>query len=426
MKFKLATAAAAVLMSATASQAADLAKKAPVAVDYVKVCDAYGAGFFYIPGTDTCLRIGGYVRAEAFGGSADFSGDLAETATVAGPGAATNDRNDNSYITRSRLNLFADARSNTEFGLLRSFGAINASFNSTSGHVFELDKAFIQWGGLTAGLAASYWDLFTGYTLQRYFSADEYDDSRTLLAYTFGLGNGLDASISLEDAAQRTSYNGLSLYGGNDVPDIIARLRLTQAWGSAQVMGAAHYLHGNTAAIGDDWGYAFGAGVTINLPMLGAGDAIALQAAYGDGALAYVSHNLKSANATRNVGLIGNVALTGANGLIADFNAAGDTSSGWSIYGGFRHVFSPTVMLNLDASYADIDQAAGLVDFTTTFAAASVTWAPGGNVTGTPGLAISAAVEYRSTDYDTPVTGSYKVDDKFDALVFGARIQRNF
>jgi hypothetical protein len=409
MKFKLATAAAAVLMSATASQAADLAKKAPVAVDYVKVCDAYGAGFFYIPGTDTCLRIGGYVRAEAFGGSSDFNGDLQDVGTNA----------DNSYITRSRLNLFADARSNTEFGLLRSFGAINASFNSTSGHVFELDKAFIQWGGLTAGLAASYWDLFLGYTPQRYFSADEYDDSRTLLAYTFGLGNGLDASISLEDAAQRTAYNGGSVYGGNDVPDIIARLRLTQAWGSAQIMGAAHYLKSNAAIDDTDWGYAFGAGVMINLPMLGAGDQIALQAVYGDGALAYVSHNIKTPGSSLAIG----------NGAVADFNSAMDTASGWSIYGGFRHVFSPTVMVNFDASYADVDQAAGLIDFTTTFASASITWAPGGNVTGTPGLAISGIVEYRSMDYSTPVASAVdltKTDDKFDALVFGARIQRNF
>ena len=29
-------------------------------VDYVRVCDAYGSGYFYIPGTETCLAIGGY------------------------------------------------------------------------------------------------------------------------------------------------------------------------------------------------------------------------------------------------------------------------------------------------------------------------------------------------------------------------------
>lgn len=35
-------------------------------VEYVRICDAYGTGFFYIPGTDTCLRVGGYV-AGGFG-----------------------------------------------------------------------------------------------------------------------------------------------------------------------------------------------------------------------------------------------------------------------------------------------------------------------------------------------------------------------
>ncbi|WP_206064828.1 porin [Nitratireductor mangrovi] len=34
------------------------------AVDYVRVCDAFGTGFYYIPGTETCLRIGGRIRAE--------------------------------------------------------------------------------------------------------------------------------------------------------------------------------------------------------------------------------------------------------------------------------------------------------------------------------------------------------------------------
>src|SRR6202163_63972 len=33
-------------------------------VQYVKVCSLYGAGFYYIPGTDMCLKVGGYVRAQ--------------------------------------------------------------------------------------------------------------------------------------------------------------------------------------------------------------------------------------------------------------------------------------------------------------------------------------------------------------------------
>ncbi len=42
------------------AQAADLSVAEPV--DYVRVCDAFGVGYWYIPGTDTCLKIGGYVQ----------------------------------------------------------------------------------------------------------------------------------------------------------------------------------------------------------------------------------------------------------------------------------------------------------------------------------------------------------------------------
>ena len=46
------------------AQAADLPSRKAAPANYVKICDAYGAGFYTIPGTDTCLRVGGYVRAE--------------------------------------------------------------------------------------------------------------------------------------------------------------------------------------------------------------------------------------------------------------------------------------------------------------------------------------------------------------------------
>ena len=54
---------AAGLVAMSGAQAADLPVKAK-AVEYVKICSLYGAGFFYIPGTDTCIKLGGYLRAE--------------------------------------------------------------------------------------------------------------------------------------------------------------------------------------------------------------------------------------------------------------------------------------------------------------------------------------------------------------------------
>ena len=61
---------AAGLIAVSGAQAADLPVKAK-AVEYVRICSLYGAGFFYIPGTDTCIKLGGYLRVDTtFNGGA--------------------------------------------------------------------------------------------------------------------------------------------------------------------------------------------------------------------------------------------------------------------------------------------------------------------------------------------------------------------
>ena len=63
---------AAGLVAMSGAQAADLPVKAK-AVEYVRICSLYGAGFYYIPGTDTCIKLGGYLRADTtFNGSGDY------------------------------------------------------------------------------------------------------------------------------------------------------------------------------------------------------------------------------------------------------------------------------------------------------------------------------------------------------------------
>ena len=39
------------------AQAADLPTKKAAPVEYVRVCSQFGAGFFYVPGSDTCLKV---------------------------------------------------------------------------------------------------------------------------------------------------------------------------------------------------------------------------------------------------------------------------------------------------------------------------------------------------------------------------------
>jgi Porin subfamily len=111
---------AAGLVAVAGAQAADLPVKAKP-VEYVKVCSLYGEGFFYIPGTDTCLKIGGLVRYDQYFGPTGGSG----APHIVG-GAARNDSFDSpDYATRARTVVSFDARTQTEYGTLRSYAAIS-------------------------------------------------------------------------------------------------------------------------------------------------------------------------------------------------------------------------------------------------------------------------------------------------------------
>jgi hypothetical protein len=73
---------AAGLIAISGVQAADLPVKAK-AFEYVRICSLYGAGFFFIPGTDTCIKLGAYLRVDTtFNGGPQgqpaWNGDLTQ------------------------------------------------------------------------------------------------------------------------------------------------------------------------------------------------------------------------------------------------------------------------------------------------------------------------------------------------------------
>ena len=70
LKSLLIGSAAVMAASATSAKAADAIVMAePEPMEYVRICDVYGTGFFYIPGTETCMKIGGYYRFQLNFGS---------------------------------------------------------------------------------------------------------------------------------------------------------------------------------------------------------------------------------------------------------------------------------------------------------------------------------------------------------------------
>jgi hypothetical protein len=412
---------------ASLAQAADLGRPAPAAVDYVKVCDAHGEGFFYIPGGETCLKIAGYVRAEwrVF----DFDKRFASVYADNGTGSPTS----NNYQSRARATINLDARTNTEFGLLRSAVEVYFTVDSNSNGTpnVTLQSAIIQWGGLTAGRTQSFFDFYLGDHYSSYFETAHSDTILNVLGYTFSFNSALSATISIEDsttgAATRrwSTADGLSpipvgAYGGNKYPDIVANLKGTGDWGTAQIMAAAHNVQGVKTigpnglggtlvggSDGDKWGYAIGAGATIKLPMLGASDAWSIQAAYSEGAVSYVSPDWFFANdytALRN----------NVNG--GSRSASIRLTEAWSVASGFTHGWNDAWSTGVTVSYADIDHKTlgNAFDYGQFDAGANLVWS------GPSGLSIGGEIEYKNVDFKA------KGDGSTDAWVGLVRIERKF
>jgi len=136
---------AAALAAVSGAQAADAIVAAePEPMEYVRVCDAFGTGYFYIPGTETCLKIGGYVR---------FQTDFGRTANTANGG-------DWDSWTRGRLEV--TSKSSTELGELTGFIAIHgdASRDNLGGtpDPFYFDEVYLQLGGFKAGTYLNWFD----------------------------------------------------------------------------------------------------------------------------------------------------------------------------------------------------------------------------------------------------------------------------
>jgi hypothetical protein len=327
------------------AQAADLPVKAKP-VGYVKICPQYGPGFYYIPGTDICLKVGGLVFAEA-----GYYASGAITTLTFGP---TWNRDDTDLQWRSRGYISLDARQNTAYGTLRSYilGGFEQRDTSATNAITAgafIQYAFIQFAGFTAGTANSFFDFGVNYlTLS---AASNPWNWVNVFAYTANLGNGLSATISLEE--QTTSALGSPATIQQESPAIVGNVRLDQAWGSAQVMAATYQqrFHSISPAR-DDWGWAVGAGVEIKLPMLGAGDTIKFVAVTAEGATEYTGLSGSP------YGGIGGVTLGFAGGavgtvLVTDYagGIAGTQTDASSMMVQFRHFWTPTLRSSFHAGY---------------------------------------------------------------------------
>ncbi len=285
----LGSAAAMVAVSGASAADAIIAAE-PEPVEYVRVCDAFGAGYFYIPGTETCLKISGFARFDVGFNS-----------------------NDDSYssTTRGRLNI--QAKEDTELGLLHAYirfqGNTAPDDDSTYDAETFIDQAYLELGGLVAG-----------YTENTFVSSKNggasgfgthSDDG---LAYGYGQSNQIGynftgsnwfANISANDDADGDSYT----------PDFTGRVG--GVWGGATIFAAAGY---------DQSAENFGIKLGLNTDIGAAGNLI-VQGFYADGPTRY-----------------------GANKTA--FAAAGTRTAEWSILASYQQTFSPKFKGSIGGQYS--------------------------------------------------------------------------
>jgi hypothetical protein len=266
MKIKsLLLGSAAGLAAMTGAQAADLPVKAKP-VEYVKICSLYGAGFYYIPGTDTCIRIGGHIRSEV---SINSRGTGIQSWAVGGDGNNGQTRDRDIFFVRNRVFVHTDVRTQTSFGTLRAYSVTRFETNTGVGlasgaGTTAIDTGIIQWGGFSIGRAAtSYFDNPWAYAFKwgptaGWSGNPDTAGGRFVAAYTHQFGNGISGTLSLEDnkiTNKRPIYNGvnaltiigpaagLNVTGGNTWPTIVGQLRIEQAWGGFHLSGEVINQH---------------------------------------------------------------------------------------------------------------------------------------------------------------------------------------
>ncbi len=416
---------AAGLVAVAGAQAADLPVKAKP-VEYVKICSIYGAGFFYIPGTDTCIKIGGWIRAE-YG----FQTSNSSVPYNQGTGGRNNRIDSNEYNMRARWTTSLDVRTQTEYGTLRAY--TRAGFQTTTGETTQgriyTERGFIQFAGFTFGKSQSYFDFFGGafcYGCSYSGTASMTGAAGTLLAaYTATFGNGFTATIALEDQfmrrngiwdagtdalaisaqpgpgwlqdfvqrdcrsfrrsrgdrhaghrgiAARRSGVGLGTDRRRSAPASCGLLR-QQHRPSAGSIGPGGYTG---LAPADAYGWAAMAGIVINLPWA-KGDKFYVEGAVAEGAGAYV-------------GLDGGI--SGKNNTFGRFNG-GNVAAAWAIDSIFANAVGPASL----AGGAPGATGQQLTRYYTITAALEHYW--------TPALRTSVWGNYTAVDYNSNATAIF-------------------
>ena len=303
---------AAGIVAVAAAQAADLPTRKAAPVEYVRVCNVGGITGWTLPGSDTCVKLSGYITGQVTGGNLNTQynwGSIDAAATAASnplvpqnpavaaaltgintgtpSGVPFDTRNTqrvllqasqaqgNTQFFRSetgwttRANFGFDFASNTAWGPLIGHLDINSEngngFDNTGGYTY-LNTGYVTWAGITAGKAQSFYSFVGGGDNWANFASPDQKgfNEPDLLAYTASFGGGFTATIALQSPGcngggpNRVLGSNCTLPGGSGEGTDLTEGSLHyggQKW--PDIVGALHVKQG--------WGEAQISGVLHNV-----------------------------------------------------------------------------------------------------------------------------------------------------------------
>nr|WP_235999987.1 porin [Bradyrhizobium uaiense] len=436
---KLTPKEAAAQVRADATRPPSKAADVPVAktgVGYVNVCDVYGPGYFYIPGTRTCMNIGGYVRTDLTTGDTTRGSDIGSFRNGILPGAS--DRGTYKDAENFEASVNFKAKTATDWGVVNSFVnyridyATAASQTATTSGMpsIALDWGYVEMNGFKIGRDETAYNFLIYNNIFRIFEPFV-DYKVNQAAYTANFGSGLTATVSMEDpttggsmrsntppSAARTRRSGASfVYGSMDLPDVIGNVKISQPWGAAQLSVGYHQDYGSPATPYTANGYGGQAAVSFNVPTLGAGTRVSFQGAYSLGATA-LAYSWGYQGGTAGI----SSADLGADAAVS--NGVLQQAREWTVGSVLEAHISPTVELDVSsAHYAFRNRnTAGALDFKGFEASAQIRWTPFG-----PELVIYPDFEYRHIDVSAAtVAAGNAAFRKADAYIYNLRFLRLF
>lgn len=215
-------------------------------------------GFIALPGTETGLRIGGFVKLDTMYDTGPIgTRDWFVPATIPTT-APDNQRGPQFGMTARATRLNFEFRRSTELGLVKIFlendffGDDAANFKQGP-YGFRLRHAYGQVGRWTAGR-----------TFTNFMDIDSWPDTlefygpnaatflfNAQVRYTQPLGEGLSLAGAVETPRTDISCNGTPTCGPRErFPDLTAKLRWEQGWGHLQLSGIVRQLAWDSGVTG--------------------------------------------------------------------------------------------------------------------------------------------------------------------------------